>query len=188
MEPIVINPTATSQWQALVNEAEEARAVTLGEDLQSYLVFLLMRFASQPEVASSVIAMDFLESHQAVGQMRQELLRDVGDKCLLFSGLFPETAKSRLVKVSYFVSIGQSAYGTLSSIRQESHSELFASLSDDFISLMDVMHAMRDISNAKSMLPLDAMDLWHESHSEQALKILRRYVDAVPVVCDPNKH
>ena len=42
MRRILDQPGNISHWQALVAEAEELSGVQLGEDLESYLVFILL--------------------------------------------------------------------------------------------------------------------------------------------------
>ena len=49
MNKIILHPTETSQWHALVNEAQAASRLILNEDTESYLVFLLMRFAHETQ-------------------------------------------------------------------------------------------------------------------------------------------
>ena len=110
MESLVIQPSATAQWHALVGEAEQACATRLGEELESYLVFLLMRYTESPEIANSVLALDYLHSMEAIGHLRETQLREVGDKCLLYSGLFPARAERRRVNSSYYVKLGMGAY------------------------------------------------------------------------------
>ena len=114
MSELVIHTSATAEWLSLVNEAESAAALHLDEEMQSYLVFLLMRFTESPELAASVLAMEYLQSMRSQGRVGQDQLRNVGDKCLLYSGLFPERAERRRVKISYFVDLGRSAYQQLS--------------------------------------------------------------------------
>lgn len=150
MESLILHPTATAQWQALVEEAEQASSIYLSEELESYLVFLLMRFAENPMVAQSIMATDFLESFHQLKLLKQEGLRDVGDKCLLFSGLFPGTACRRRVRISYYVKLGQTAYLSLSTSYFNKLSELFASLGDQFVGLMDILQTMRDITKNKT--------------------------------------
>src|SRR3990167_10994247 len=107
MARLILGPTSMAQWQKLILEAEQACAVNLDEHVESYLVFLLMRFIEKPEMVTSVLGLEFLEGTQDLSRAREEKLRDVGDKCLLFSGLFPGRAERRCVKVSYFVQLGQ---------------------------------------------------------------------------------
>ena len=107
MAELILEPTPQAQWQALVQEAQSACDRCLDETLESYLVFLLMRFASRPQCMARIMAEDYLNSQTLTGEQRAGMLREVGDHCLLFSGLFPQLAERRLVRVSYFVNIGQ---------------------------------------------------------------------------------
>jgi hypothetical protein len=94
-------------------------------------------------VTNSIIALEYLEGQLALGKkQRQQQLRDVGDKCLLFSGLFPELASQRQVPISYFVGLGQHAYHILSLLLGASLAELFHSLDEHFVSLMDTLQCM----------------------------------------------
>lgn len=142
-EQLLLQPTSTAQWHALVNEAQLASTMYLGEELESYLVFLLMRFIERPEVAVSIVAMDFLKSVHEHGQIRSQRLQEVGDKCLLFSGLFPGLAKRRKVDDHYFVDVGQNAYYALAGLSHQQVANLFQMLSEHFTALRDVLQAMR---------------------------------------------
>ncbi len=170
MDSLILQPTSTAQWHMLVNEAIYASGVHLSEDLESYLVFLLMRYTKKNHLASSVLALEYLESQQNTGKRRQIALRDVGDKCLLFSGLFPGLALNRRVRVSYFVKLGQSAYWVLSDLADNGLSPLYHALCEDFVALMDVLHTFRSFDkNAQILSPLDALELWTETGSASAL-------------------
>jgi hypothetical protein len=182
MNTLILEPTVTAEWKTLVKEAEEANHYSLSEDLESYLVFLLARFTSQPEIANSVLALDFLRSLEHTGQQRTEALREVGDKSLLFAGLFPNRANRRRVKISYFVDIGRNAYSALATLSKKTTSELYIALDDGFVTLMDVLHVMRELANQNAALtPLQAAELWHDTHSRHALAVLRRTTQAMAV-------
>ena len=142
MSQLILHPTDISQWHALVNEAQASTQLILPENTESYLVFLLMRFSQAPELAESVLAMDFLSSMQAVGTRQIELLRDVGDKSLLLSGLFPGIAEKRHVKVTYFSDMGQAAYLTVSELEVDGTAALYHELSHQFKPLMKVLEAL----------------------------------------------
>lgn len=167
MTTLVLEPTSTAQWQALVSDAGQAANRQLDETLESYLVFTLMRFTQRPELASSVMALEFLESTQQSGQQQHDQLRDVGDKCLLVSGLFPQSAKRRLVSIGYFVNLGRSAY-------QQLHDKIhgfYGQLASDFVPMMDVLHAIRELNKQSHRLDLlDTFELWDETGSQHALE------------------
>lgn len=143
MAKLILHPTDISQWHALVNEAQASTRLILSENTESYLVFLLMRFAQGPKLIESVVAMDFLTSMHKPRSQKVELLREVGDKSLLFCGLFPGMAKKRHVSLSYFSDMGQAAYLTVSELYDNQTAELYLQLSAQFGSLQQILQAMR---------------------------------------------
>ncbi len=159
----------TAQWHKLVTDAEHSAGTQLNEELESYLVFLLMRFTSRPDMAASILALEYLEGSNQSGATRQNSLRDVGDKCLLYSGLFPMRARRRRVRISYFVDLGRGAYHSLAGDAHTTLSGLFAQLAEGFVSVMDVMHAMRSLNQNTALLdPMAAYELWAETGAQQS--------------------
>ena len=143
MSKLILNPTDTSQWHALVNEAQLSCHASLDEEMESYLVFLLMRFAQKSKLIESIVAIDFLESLHLHGNRKIHALRDVGDKSLLFCGLFPGVADKRRVSIDYYIEVGQTAYLTASEVEFHQFSQLFAQLSQGFTVLKEILNAMR---------------------------------------------
>lgn len=190
MSELVLKPTATAQWHSLINDAQSQCNLHLGEDQESYLVFLLMRFIERPELASKIMAMEFLQSMHKSGKERSDSLRDVGDQCLLFSGLFPKRAERRRVKVSYFVNIGKAAYTQLSETRMEGLAKLYQTLALQFVAMMDVLQAVRVMgTNSPILEPLAALELWQDTGSQQALGALRAVTNGTPGgINDTQKH
>jgi hypothetical protein len=190
MSSLFLEPSVTAQWHALVNDAQAECEHHLAEDLESYLVFLLMRFAERSDLASQIMAMEFMKGLQASGQARSVQLRDVGDQCLLFSGLFPKLASRRRVKISYFVDIGRAAYAELSTAHIESLAEIYSKLASDFVTVMDVLQAIRSMSSINPVLaPLEASELWSDTGSKSAWQSIQQLTDALPVTPhNENKH
>ena len=141
-------PTSTAQWHALVIEATKQTGYRFDESLESYLVITLEHFTTKDEWVNSIIALDFLSAIELTGSSGNHVLRNVGDQCLLISGLFPERVLRKNVSLNYLISIGQQAYYTLAFARQPFaiDTELFEKLGVNFIGLMDVLHTMRDIN------------------------------------------
>jgi hypothetical protein len=170
MSQLILEPTAVAQWQALVQEAQQACDLNIDETLESYLVFLLMRFATQPHCTSRIMAEDFLGSQALQGAERIDRLRDVGDHCLLFSGLFPQLAERRLVQISYFVHVGRSSYRQLADVMDRGWARVYGNLSDAFVILMDVLHAMRGLGGETLLTPIQALELWQETGSRRSYR------------------
>lgn len=142
-DKLILHPTETSQWHALLNEAQASSSCILDEDIESYLVFLLMRFSQTPALANSVLAMDFLHSLHSEGSRKLNLLQELGDKSLLFSGLYPGLAERKQVTVDYFINIGKSAYFSVAELDPAKGSELFATLGENFIIMKTVLTKMQ---------------------------------------------
>lgn len=165
---LMTSENALMLWQDAVKEAKNRCSVELKGELETYLVCLLDRYTNQPDVAKQVLATAFLEASQAPEPVRQVSLQEVGDQCLLYAGLFPKTAQKRLVKISYFVDIGQTAYTTISSHTND----IFNLLAFKFVVLMDVLQSIR---NEPDLMPIDAYEQWQEVGSQRALRILKTY-------------
>lgn len=174
LETLVLHPSAMAQWHSLVKEASQASGIDLNEDLESYLVFLLMQHSRSTEMIAKPFALDFLESIKSSKRENQAILREVGDTCLIFSGLFPKSAARKRVGISYYVKLGQSAYGSLSGSYHNHLALLFNELCEHFIQLMDVLHALRTSNPQAATLDLlEAEELWQQSRSQYALSVLQ---------------
>jgi len=188
MAQIKVSGQATSQWHDLVKDAENVNGVQLDEDLESYLVFLLMRYTQQPQLGAKVMALEYLDGANSVGNLRQEKMRDVGDQCLLFSGLFPRRAERRRVKLSYYVNLGRSAYHTVSESTQSAMAKMFGQLAESFVELMDTLQAMRCVSRQENDLDmLAAFEQWQSTNSQRAQRIITNATKGVPVR-DSSRH
>jgi len=176
----IVSRHSTHEWHNLVSEAQQTAGVSLNEELESYLVFMLMRYTDRPEMAASILALDYLAGSNALGKVRHERMRDVGDQCLLYSGLFPERAERRRVRVSYYVDLGRSAYHTAAGATQQALSQLFIGLASQFVLIMDTLQAMRGISgDGRPLTPILAFELWQDTGSKQAQKNLADVTDGV---------
>lgn len=156
MADILTRETATALWQELVRDAESKAGRALGEDLESYLVFTLMRHYRDAPLAHRVVAIEWLEALQREGRQRSDELRDVGDRCLLIAGLYPELAQRRRVPLGYFIDVGRGAYDQLASELRAALAELYAQLARGFAQLVRVLVEVRQLSGEwRGLGPID---------------------------------
>ncbi|ROR34186.1 hypothetical protein [Inmirania thermothiophila] len=186
---LILEPTATAQWHKLVRDAQAACGCSLEEELESYLTFLLMRFVERPDMAAAVLAVEYLDGLVSAGRLRRERLRDVGDKCLLYSGLFPRRAQRKRVRVGYFVRLGTSAYRQLADGARPGEAALFGRLAEGFVAMMDVLQSMR---SDERLDPLAAHELWADTGSPRARRRLSELTAATPLAgpagAGPHRH
>ncbi|HVY53761.1 MAG TPA: hypothetical protein VHA13_04505 [Gammaproteobacteria bacterium] len=136
---ILIESTPLALWYEAIHKAQADSHIVLKADIESYLVFLLMRYVSDKELAKEVIAVKFLKCMQYPYNLQRTIMQNVGDQCLLISGLFPALAEKRHVKVSYFIDIGQIAYEVVS----KRNNDLYSLLSKQFLQMMNVLRSFR---------------------------------------------
>jgi hypothetical protein len=171
---LVTKETTLALWHDVIQYAEGRCEITLSEELEIYLISLLARYMDRPDLAQQIFATTFLESMQKQEKQRSLSLQHIGDQCLLFAGLFPQSAARKQVKVSYFVEIGRSAYANIS----QSANDLYWSLALQFVAMMDVLQSIRSESD---LLPLDAYAQWDELGSKRAWQILNQYTHGIPL-------
>ena len=164
---LILEQTEVAQWHSLIKEAEEQCSCHLDESMESYLVFTLMRFMKDQDLATQVMALEYLHSHTLPKSMRIEQLRDIGDQCLLLSGLYPRRAEKRLVRVGYYVNLGRSAYHHIGDSVQQSVAELYRQLAEAFVTLMDLLQTIREFSSP-ALQPIQNLELWSDTGSAAA--------------------
>lgn len=145
------NHGLTALWQDLIRDGEARRHLALGEELEAYLVFALMRHLGDAHLAARVMAEEYLHAHER--PLRPDRLRDVGDRCLLIAGLFPRLARRRRVNTAYYVDLGRGAYASAAQRAPRIERSLFDRLAEAFDSLVAVLQAVRPDA-ALEALPL----------------------------------
>lgn len=185
MAMIITEHTNTEMWQKLVQHAGEHCHLTLDEELESYLVFMLMRHLDDTALADTVIAPRYLKGLLMQGRSGIQQLQTVGDQCLLFSGLFPKRTRRRLVKASYYVDIGRSAYLQLADRLKQTYAQLYQNLSTHFVEMMDILQALRFSARAEELDSLLLIDYSRENDSQYARKLLQERFNHS--LCHPTK-
>jgi hypothetical protein len=182
MENVITTGHAKEQWYNLIYQAQQSTNHILDEELESYLVFLLMRYTKRPEVMDKVLAKDYLKGLGEKGKLRQSHLRDVGDSCLIHAGLFPQGSRRKLVSSAYFIKLGRASYHALGSrLSQEMHS-MYSRLVDTFVQLSRILGAIRHDPSKTPPNLLDSFELWHDLGDPQSFHQLRSLsFQAIPV-------
>ena len=161
-DTILTESTQTALWQRLVREAEGRVGRCLDEELESYLVFTLMRHQADASLGRRVMALELLESLGRAGRVREDSLRDVGDQCLLLVGLYPQHVERRLLPLSYFRDLGREAYGHLGQLTRAGLAALFRHLAEGFAELARVLFELRPAARRMAGLSPLARHDWCE--------------------------
>lgn len=151
MSTILTDTAATALWHDLVREAQRRGAASLDDEIEAYLVFLLMRHLRDAGLGGHVLALDYFAALDDAGVSRRDNLRDVGDRCLLIAGLYPQQAQRRLVSLRYFFDLGSRAYADLADAARAAYAELFRRLAATFGRLVRVLVEVRRIGGADGL-------------------------------------
>ncbi len=82
---------------------------------------------------------------QGSRDQKQGALKRLGDICLLVTGLFPDSLKTKMVDLDYYFGMGGSAYGTLAlSQVTEPAQNLFTELSTKFVPFANVISELSE--------------------------------------------
>lgn len=175
MAGLVMHTKETACWHALVNQAQAAAGCTLDEELERYLVLLLLRLSGREK--TGVPVSDGSAAHP-------QRLQSLGDDCLLYAGLFADQAAAQELPLSYFVETGRNAYGNLASV---GGGDLFWRLSERFVGLMDVLQRLRELGDQHYALDaMSAYDLWQMTGSRNAWRVLTETTGGIPVAARCN--
>jgi hypothetical protein len=86
------------------------------------------------------------------------------------------------VSISYFVNLGRSAYMQLSGLLDHGWALVYGHLSEAFVVLVDILHAMRELDGHPALTPIEAMELWQDTGSRRCYqRISASYTRTVPM-------
>jgi len=147
---IVVHPIRVVLWASLICDAAAVLTYHLDEELQSYVVFLLMRFVDNPDISNKILALEYIKGLRCSGGRHHDQLRDVGDICLLYAGLFPDRAQRKRVSKNYFTELGRGAYQVLSDNPVHIQRHVYQRLSDTFTPIAQILQAIYSLESPNS--------------------------------------
>ena len=92
----------------LVRRAECELTINLAHEVEAYLVHLFAHYLDKPNVNTVPVGVKLLSSVTLPVKAKKELLKNVGDECLLFNSM--EWGKYRWPTEVYYSDMGQMAY------------------------------------------------------------------------------
>jgi len=92
----------------LIKRAENELTINLAHELEAYVVHLFAHYLDKPRVNTVPIGVKLLSAATLPTQAKKELLKSVGDECLLINSM--EWGKHRWPTEVYYSDMGQMAY------------------------------------------------------------------------------
>jgi hypothetical protein len=115
-----------------------------------YLVNLLSEFM-RGAIDQSPLSLKLAQAQTEVPSERARHLKEVGDTSLYVSGFFGESLERRAVALSYYITLGGSAYAALAGLiamsrAGETFAGVYGELSDKFPRFVDVLSEVSEHS------------------------------------------
>jgi len=113
-------------------------------------------------------------------EQRNQTLQRIGDVALFISGFFVDSLANKAVDIDYYMTMGESAYGSLSeevrgTFRGNAYADVYRELATKFQILIDVLHEVRASARAESDVNLlRTYEIWLKTGSRRAEKLLRQ--------------
>lgn len=176
---LILSPDLGEFFRQEVADAKGQLQIRLNDATEFYLVNLLCDFSRKdPGVGDEPLALLYKRAMEATPAERFTLLKNLGDMALYVAGYFVEFVESSMVDVDYYVAMGGSAYGNLSSMvgnrkNGESIAELYTQLAKHFTDLVDLLNEVADRQRDNSAKDKDLLRLYERWTRTKSVRIQR---------------
>lgn len=143
-----------------VQDAFLRQELTASEFAEFYLVNLLSDFHEVErrfneygeDILERPLALLFLKADAGDPAMRIRQFRRLGDTALVIAGFYADRVRRALVGLSYYISMGGSAYGRLAELHEgeQMFAQLYGELSSRFAAFADVLSIVAPWNRASS--------------------------------------
>jgi len=167
-----------------INSASTQLNVKIEEHVEFYLVNLLCDFITPDKINSEVnvletpLALMLKQAVESPTPQRIRIMKTLGDTSLYFAGFFQDYFNRKTFDVGYYITLGSSAYGDVSSLVRETGgplTETYAELASNFGSLVDVVAEVSTLPGAAQPTDILAVyDRWTRSNSDRLRRILEQ--------------
>ena len=181
---IIRRPNTTEFFRARIHNAINHSGITTSEMAEFYIVNLLDQYREVSKLFADEgdgpvlqpLALMLEEAEQADALARRTCLKRLGDTALYVAGFFTDHVHKSLVNLNYYISMGGSAYGTLSAMeRKKAIQELYYELATKFAVLVKVIADVSPWSqHIDNQQLVRVYARWLESGDERLEAILKR--------------
>jgi len=172
-----------------VDTAIHKQGVEVNPHAAHYVVNLLTLFSRSDELYAEhgnayglrPLAMMMADACDARSpEVRNSSLQRLGDVALFIAGFFADSLATNVVDLDYYISMGGSAYGSLSdemsgSTRGQVFAGIYRELAEKFQIIVDVLNEVRDGERHESDHDLlRTYEIWLKTGSRRAAGLLRK--------------
>lgn len=166
-----------------VQQAQVRQKIKLNENVEFYIVHLLADYCKPLSVGTEdCLALLLKKALESEREQQAQLFKQMGDTALYFSGFFQEFFNRKTFDLSYYLSMGETAYGHLSQLMKRSSardsglSPLFRDLSQHFSKAVEIVLDVAEhtaYGKEHTRDNLSVYEAWLNTASPQLEKTLR---------------
>jgi hypothetical protein len=173
----------------------QKRNISAAPQSFEYLVDLMTRFLqsdtfftknAEGKLEDNVLAQIYAQYVQGTPEVKQIMLRRLGDVCLMVTGFFADSLKRKVVDVDYYCGMGGAAYWQLSCAPTAGAGKpVYKELSVRFKTFSDVLGEMSERSGLQSNGDLLRLyEKWLYTGSDRLKNLLSEHGIQTPVALD----
>jgi len=189
MQPqIQLDLNPKEYFRSELHKASSQLKISLGEDLEYYMVNLLCDFIKLEHLQEpvghettifdaplTVLYQKALE--QQLPDQKIRILKYLGDTSLYVAGYFQDYFNRKTFNMKYYIDMGSNAYSSVSNLLENqpnAHQRgVYSDLSENFVSLVDLVAEISHFNGVESNKNILAIyDRWNQSNSGRLRKIL----------------
>lgn len=170
-----------------ITEAKAKQRAVFGDDIEFYLVNLLCDFIApgkletvegELDALGTPLALMLKQALEAPPVTQLRIYKYLGDTSLYVSGYFQDYFNRKAFDISYYITLGRSAYDNVSTIFRDHHGDetfaaMYSDLAAQFSTLVDVVAEVAEQPGADKPIDLLAVyDRWTRTQSDRLARIL----------------
>jgi hypothetical protein len=175
-------------FRSQIHDAASELRISLDDHLEFYLVNLLCEYISSSKLIdptdkidalSTPLALMLQKAIEAPPERRAKIFKNLGDTSLYFAGFFQDYFNRKIYSISYYISMGQTAYTSLATELSDHNgrgdfSQMYKTLASRFNQLVEILGTVAAKNEAGSANPglLEIYDRWNQTDSESLRKKL----------------
>ena len=188
----LVNIMATPQeyFHEQVTQARSSLSIKIDEQLEFYVVNLLCEFVNPEKLNQSLgtdvdimdtpLALIMKQAMEAPPFDQVKIYKRLGDTSLYFAGFFQESFNRKTYDIDYYISMGQNAYTSVSTImrdrmRDEHFMEMYGKLAERLPDLVEIVAEVSGPAPVGEPADLVALyDRWTRTHSDRLRRALEK--------------
>jgi hypothetical protein len=150
---VILPSNRLAEWYEMLQISKQHTGIMLDEHVESYVILTLDGYLQDQLITDYTLAIEFIEAINLKKTQSRSMLRDIGDRCLILSGLFERRSERLNVSSDYFCEIGQQAYLNLASFHKlHIDPELFWKMAKYFVSISKLLQSIRVLNQCDAIV------------------------------------